>query len=624
MPVFASAATINAASCSQANVQSAISSAASGDTVKVPAGTCTWSSSITVAKDLAVIGAGSTNTKITGSSFCFELDLRYTIRISGFSFTSCGVMSVNPPVAGKAFRIDHNSFTIEGAFQENIFSGNVQTPMIHPTGLLDNNNFHNQRILVAGTTAMLSDGNYQSQLWSQIPPKGSGTAIIYVEDNSITATEGIHQNLIDGNYGGRYVTRFNNISGSTYTEVHSVQGANRAVQWWEFYKNTQTKPSQNWYPFLSIRGGSGVAWDNHIASVYTNDILMNNVRSCYDPGEGVGKCTGSSNWDQNTAGMSGYACRDQIGRSSDNSLWSPGNAYAQPLSPAYFWSNIKGTSTQFTVAVDAGETCPGTGGDLNPTHLVQNRDWYTQSTSFTGVSGVGVGTLSARPSTCTVGVAYWATDQGEWNSNQAGPDGLLYKCTVANTWAEYYKPYTYPHPFRTNCVNYPILCDSGSPAPSCIDNDGDGYGNNCALGIDCNDNNAVIHPGATEVCGNSVDEDCSGSDLACACTESDWTHADGSCRSNNILTRTWTRINSNCQGGVSHLATETVACVYSAPVVAGDVNGDTNVDIVDLSLVAINFKKKTGDAGFNSASDVNNDGVIDISDLSFVARRFTG
>jgi len=54
----------------------------------------------------------------------------------------------------------------------------------------------------------------------------------------------------------------------------------------------------------------------------------------------------------------------------------------------------------------------------------------------------------------------------------------------------------------------------------CIDNDHDGYGSP-ASGVcthpelDCNDNDASIYPGAEETCGDSIDQDCNGADLAC-------------------------------------------------------------------------------------------------------------
>ncbi|MBW2704504.1 MAG: thrombospondin type 3 repeat-containing protein, partial [Deltaproteobacteria bacterium] len=59
--------------------------------------------------------------------------------------------------------------------------------------------------------------------------------------------------------------------------------------------------------------------------------------------------------------------------------------------------------------------------------------------------------------------------------------------------------------------------DEEPPQP-CGDVDGDGYKDIECGGSDCDDSDASIHPGADEICGDDVDQDCNGEDLPCGCT----------------------------------------------------------------------------------------------------------
>ena len=117
------------------------------------------------------------------------------------------------------------------------------------------------------------------------------------------------------------------------------------------------------------------------------------------------------------------------------------------LPPSYSWTN------SFIGAT------PGFGVVYSDTaRVIQNRDFYTENANqaaqtsptspFNGTTAIGFGhgTLADRPTTCTAGVGYWATDQGNWNQSGSGEQGELFLCTATNTWSLSYTPYTYPHP----------------------------------------------------------------------------------------------------------------------------------------------------------------------------------
>ena len=59
-----------------------------------------------------------------------------------------------------------------------------------------------------------------------------------------------------------------------------------------------------------------------------------------------------------------------------------------------------------------------------------------------------------------------------------------------------------------DCNGSDPVCDPLDP-----DTDGDGYTESQG---DCNDDNAAINPGAVDICGDGVDQDCSGEDLTCS------------------------------------------------------------------------------------------------------------
>jgi hypothetical protein len=148
---------------------------------------------------------------------------------------------------------------------------------------------------------------------------------------------------------------------------------------------------------------------------------------------------------------------------------APCSGANEVLDPFYEWADSTGPCTTGWPHCVSGSifhgynlgTASGVGEQIKA-----NRDYYTETqdqsaqtnatSPFNGSSSVGHGTLSNRPTTCTTGVAYWAVDQGSWNTNNTpipgtpgDTQGQLYVCSSTNNWSLHYTPYTYPHPLIT-------------------------------------------------------------------------------------------------------------------------------------------------------------------------------
>jgi hypothetical protein len=431
----------------QTSVNACVANARDGDTINVSAGTATWSEVTISGKSVNLLGAGSSSVTINGGS-----PVRLTnsgSRISGFTF-NLGSGGSGFVIEGSiGWRIDHNRVTRPAADTFVLAYGQAGRAV---EGLIDNNDITYGRVVYYGEDKGTGGG---SGRWAEPLAIGSSKAI-YIEDNTIRWLDGSssgYLNHLDGNYGCRYVARFNNVIGGRF-EAHALQGNDeRGCRLWEIYNNTLTNPSTPGYrPFL-IRAGTGMIFHNTSDGRFlSNTIDFDNPRTAQPDviaqTSKIGACDGTSYADGNQGGGEGYPCRDQIGRSTDASRWNYTNpAPAQAFFPAYIWRN-----TMPSGEIPSRLNCIGSAAQCtrqSTKHIVLNRDYFTYSASFNGTSGIGEGPLSSRPSTCTVGVGYWATDQGEWNSRNGGPDGQLFRCSATNTWTVNYTPFAYPHPLQS-------------------------------------------------------------------------------------------------------------------------------------------------------------------------------
>jgi hypothetical protein len=195
----------------------------------------------------------------------------------------------------------------------------------------------------------------------------------YMEDNRYEIT--VYGNVVDAYRGGRYVFRYNTIDATAdggFLEAHSgCPNGYRATFKYEIYHNTVNLFDA--WALAGLRGGTGVVFDNVFTgvSVGSPHIQIDDERTCsaYDGCIGYwsgdnSTCNGNSEYDGNTPGMSGYPCRDQIGRSTDSGILTP-----QSLEPMYEWNNeYNGQNVDIVINPAA---C-----DETRVHIQEGRDYY--------------------------------------------------------------------------------------------------------------------------------------------------------------------------------------------------------------------------------------------------------
>ncbi len=404
------ASIINAASCSNADVQTAINSAAIGDTVTVPAGSCTWSGSVSISgKYITLQGAGIDSTTVTGGSLSFSSSATNFVTVTGFTFSNSsgngnGIIQASSTAEVIGFRVHHNKFNMSAG------STTRGVAVYGGYGVIDHNTFNAtgnasiQSISVWGSDDS-SDGGFTP--WTKPLSLGTNKAV-YIEDNTFTYSYQL-EDSIDGYGGGRLVIRHNTFNNITQGFHGFDSGNRRSVHSFEIYNNIYINNSSTHLRALTVRGGTGVVYNNTYggsgASWY--GVTLMNYRSCSPLDQSAwGTCNGtnymlsstdpSSNgsrtvctsgsgcnvkWCSNARdtmctsdsncsgggtcsayldgnGTNGYACRDQVGRTTN-----------QLLSPLYIWNNGAG---------GVGTYDGGTGCAIS-SEIMLNRDYYVDT-----------------------------------------------------------------------------------------------------------------------------------------------------------------------------------------------------------------------------------------------------
>ena len=348
LPSTAYAQVYTAASCNRDDVNSLINGpthvAVNGDTIRIPAGTCTWTSGIVVPDGLgititgagvpdgtpATMGASASCTATTltlAGATAFRATPAYgasTMRVSCLQLTYGSGGSVGLSVLGRCaasgcpnLRVDNVTFSDWAGHAPNRISYGINA-IGNMFGVLDHNTVNGGaptgsylQLVQVSHASYLGVGHYGDKAWAM--PEDYGTEkFLYFENNRFvnagaTEHEGSAGGLADAG-GGRVVVRFNEFTNmdrwNFSTGWHGTEsyGRPRGFRTFEYYQNTHDCGDAEYRcaPMVAARSGTGLAWGNTSGrgNGLNSFLDLTTYRTLQNLGD-WGACDGASPYDAN-------------------------------------------------------------------------------------------------------------------------------------------------------------------------------------------------------------------------------------------------------------------------------------------------------------------------------------
>jgi len=503
----AKAGTISAASASVSDITKAIASAVDGDTVVVPAGSASWTSTLTITKGITLQGAtvvagdhatGLTTTDQTiildnvsrasttgGALIKVTLSPTQSFRLTGFTF-KYGTITAANSTASLIFAGTCPSLRMDHCHLDQLYGRNIRiSGWLY--GVIDHCVFDIRQgvgflALVEHPTWNNSTNGWGS--WADGPHFGS-EKFIFFEDNVSNNLGGAYHGGIDAVVGGRYVARYNtfNNSGIVYHGTDSGGAYSRGTRAVEIYDNKFTNN------LLAIEAGqdrSGpLLWYNNtytgkfgsgmVLKVYRlfmggpiNNLMGKNSKS------GWGAGNGTNSWDYNATEADGthvdghapytYATGTHVGVNNSTTVTVSGTPWKSNQWAGYSVTNTNSNSSYFNgcsyIVSNTGNTLTTAGGGgFRPEPKFNTGDTFAIHKVLIVLDqpGRGKGDLLRGPNPSPTWPHQALEPCYSWNNKLNGsnlnfgniPGNNNLKENVDyhnNTPMPGYTPYTYPHP----------------------------------------------------------------------------------------------------------------------------------------------------------------------------------